>query len=47
MGEGIFKHIFGNFVNTFGNQIKILTSKNILNANTAQIYQKFHKIIPF
>ena len=33
MGQGIFKLIFGEFVNTFDSHMKIWTLKNILNAN--------------
>ena len=45
MGQG--KTIFGHFLNTFGTQIKVWTSKNILKTNTAQMFSKFNKIIPF
>ena len=47
MGQGIFKAIFGHFLNTYGTQMKIWTSKNILNTNIAQMNSKFNKIILF
>ena len=47
MGQGIFKPIFGEFVNTFDTHMKIWTLKNILNASISQIYPKFRKIYPF
>ena len=47
MEQGIFKAISGYFLNNFGNQMKIWTLKKILNTNIAQMYSKFHKIIPF
>ena len=47
MGPGIFKAIFGHFLNTYGTQMKIWTSKNILNTNIAQMNSKFNKIILF
>ena len=48
MGQDIFKVIFDPlFLKTFGTQMKIWTSKTILNANIAQMNLKFNKIIPF
>ena len=47
MGQGIFKAIFGYFLNIFGVQMKIWTTKNILNTNIAQMNSKYNKINPF
>ena len=47
MGQGIFKAIFGHFLNTFGTQMKIWTSKSISSTDIVLINSKFNQIIPF
>ena len=47
MEQGIIKAIFGHFLNTFDAQMKFWSLENILNTIIAQMYSKFHRIIPF
>ena len=47
MGQGIFKAVYGHFLNNFGTQMKIWTFRNILNTYIAQMNSIFNTIIPF